>query len=299
VNTLTVFAMTEKGFSVVKLLLSRYPSLVSAVVASRDRNIAEDYFDEIAALCHSRNIRFYDRSDGYSIQTGYALAVSWRWLIDAGSTRMIVFHDSLLPRYRGFNPLVTALINGDNEIGVTALYATSEYDCGDIIAQSSSVISHPLRIRDAITLIVGHYEALTAEIAESLSQGCAPTARPQEEADASYSLWRDEDDYFVEWSNSAIEIKRFIDAVGFPYKGAAATLDGRVIRILAAEALDDVHIANRTPGKVIFLEDARPVVVCGQGLLKVTETIDDQTGATLLPLSRFRIRFRGRVEKRR
>ena len=293
---LTVFAMTEKGYAVVKLLLSRHPGLVVAVVAARDTAMAQDYFDQIAELCRINNIRFCDRNTGFSIQTDYALAVAWRWLIDASPARLIVLHDSLLPRYRGFNPLVTALIKGDAEIGVTALYATAEYDLGDIIAQSSSAISYPIRIQEAIKTVVGHYEALVTNIAGILMRGEEPMAKPQDEADASYSLWRDDEDYFVDWSHSAIEIKRFINAVGYPYKGAAATLAGKIVRIRDAEALDDVRIANRTPGKVIFLKDAKPVVVCGQGLLKVIELVDDGTGASLLPLSHFRIRFGGKAE---
>ena len=290
---LTVFAMTEKGYAVVRLLLSCHPGLVAAVVASRDKNIAEDYFDEIAGLCRENNIRFWERSDAFSVQTDYVIAVAWRWLINVSPARLIVFHDSLLPRYRGFNPLVTALINGDKEIGVTALYATVEYDRGDVIAQSSSVISYPLQIREAIKVVIGNYETLAAQIAGSLAQGAEPMAKPQDEANASYSLWRDEEDYFVDWSCSAIDIQRFVDAVGYPYKGAAATLDGKVVRIRKAQVQDDVRIVNRTAGKVVFLSDSKPVVVCGQGLLRLTELIDDETGASLLPLSRFRIRFKG------
>jgi methionyl-tRNA formyltransferase len=295
VKRLTVFAMTEKGHAVIRLLLSRYPGLVAAVVAARDKDIAKDYFDEIAGLCRAGNIHFCDRADGYSIQTSHVLAVAWRWLIDPASARLIVFHDSLLPRYRGFNPLVTALINGDREIGVTALYATAEYDRGDIIAQSSSPVAYPIRILDAIKSVVGNYEVLAAGIAASLARGDEPGARPQDETNASYSLWRDDEDYFVDWSRPAAELKRFIDAVGDPYKGAAATLEGKMVRIRDAEVEDEVRIANRTPGKIIFLKDAKPLVVCGQGLLKLTALFDDETGASLLPLPYFRRRFRGKV----
>jgi methionyl-tRNA formyltransferase len=292
-----MFAMTEKGFAVLKLLLSRYPGLVAAVVASRDKNVANDYFDEIGDLCRNNNVRFYNKNDDFSIQTDYVLAVAWRWLIDTHSARLIVFHDSLLPRYRGFNPLVTALINGDKELGVTALFATGEYDRGDIIAQSSSTISYPIRIQDAIRTIVGNYEILAASIAAFLARGDEPKAKPQDEVNASYSLWRDDEDYFVNWSQSASDIKRFIDAVGYPYKGAAAKLDGRIVRIPDAEPLDDVCVANRTVGKVIFLTGAKPVVVCGQGLLKISELVDGETGTSLLPLTKFRVRFKGMAEQ--
>ncbi len=293
VKKLTVFAMTEKGYAVVRLLLTRYPGLVASVISSRDKEIAEDFYSEIATLCQSRNVSFHDRADASPIRTKHALAVAWRWLIDGRSANLIVFHDSLLPHYRGFNPLVTALINGDTKIGVTALHAATQYDRGDIVAQSSSSISYPIKIKEAIKIVLKNYETLAAEIGESLSRGRELSVRKQNEAEASYSLWRDDEDYFIDWSQSAGDIKRFVDAVGHPYKGAAATVDRQVVRIRDAEALRDVHIANRTAGKVIFHEGDKPVVVCGHGLLRIIDLIDDQTGASLLPLPRFRIRFKG------
>ena len=242
-------------------------------------------------------MRFLDRDKDHVIQTDFAIAVSWRWLIHTDMARVIVFHDSMLPRYRGFNPLVTALINGDREIGVTALFAAAEYDRGDIIAQSSSTISYPMKIQEAIEILRGNYEALAATIGASLSSGDDLPARPQDETMASYSLWRDEEDYFLDWTCPAAHIKRCIDAMGYPYKGAATMIDGRVVRIQDAQTLPDVQIASRTPGKVIFLEDAKPVVVCGRGPLKITEILDDETGASGLPLSRFRARFKGSTER--
>jgi methionyl-tRNA formyltransferase len=31
----------------------------------------------------------------------------------------------------------------------------------------------------------------------------------------------------------------------------------------------DVKIENRTPGKIIFLENNQPTIVCGKGLIKI------------------------------
>lgn len=293
---LTVFAMTKKGYAVVKSISSRYPGMIDKVIAARDAGMAEDYYDELNGFCINSNIDFFDRDDSYSISTEYSIGVSWRWLIKAESSRLIVFHDSLLPRYRGFNPLVTALMNGDNEIGVTALYATQDYDRGDIIARSASPIQYPITIREAIETVLKDYSSLALEIAKCLSQNKEPVATSQSEAHASYSLWRDEEDYFIDWTASASTIKRFVDAVGFPYKGAASVLDGKVVRILKAEALDDVCIQNRTPGKIIFVHDCKPVVVCGVGLLRMDE-VTDVTGSSIIPLPRFRMRFKGFTEQ--
>lgn len=284
--------MTRKGRAVLAAIHSKFPGLLAAVIASRDTGIEEDCYDDIRQFCDRNDIPFFDRRDSCSITTDYSLAISWRWLIRADSSQLIVFHDSLLPRYRGFNPLVTALINGDKKIGVTALFATDDYDKGDIIAQSETLIDYPITIAEAIDAIQANYVSLGLEIADCISRGGTFRATPQAEDSASYSLWRDEEDYFIDWTASATTIRRIVDALGFPYKGAASVLDGKVVRLLKVEALDDVQIENRTPGKVIFIRDSRPVVVCGQGLLRIDELKDDQ-GAVMLPLPRFRMRFRG------
>ena len=49
-----------------------------------------------------------------------------------------------MPKYRGFAPLVNSLVNGEKIIGVTALFASEEYDNGDIIMQSSVDITYPI-----------------------------------------------------------------------------------------------------------------------------------------------------------
>ncbi|MEO5625277.1 MAG: formyltransferase family protein [Dokdonella sp.] len=290
---LTVMAMTEKGYAVVKLLLSRHPGLVDAVIGARDDGNLQDFYAEISALCRVHGVTFHNKRDGFKISSEYVLAVSWRWLIDTSKARLIVLHDSLLPRYRGFNSLVTALINGDTEVGVTAIYAGAAYDRGDIIGQSSSPVAYPMKIRDAIRIVIGNYEDLAERIAISLTSGRAPVATPQSETGVIYSLWRDEDDYAIDWSLSAVQIEKFVDAVGYPYKGASSIFEGRRVRFQDVRALDDVEVANRTAGKVIFLEEGKPIVVCGQGLIRIDGLTDDETGVSMLPLSRFRVRFLG------
>ena len=205
-----------------------------------------------------------------------------------------MFHDSLLPRYRGFAPLVSALVNGDEHIGVTALFASDEYDKGPVIGQEAVHIAYPITISQAISRILPCYEKLAVDITQRLLQNEA-ISYPQDETLASYSLWRDDEDYFVDWTWDAKRIQRFVDAVGFPYKGAATTIDGQLFRIRECEALPDVNIENRDVGKIIFSTDGLPIVVCGNGLLKVQRLTLDGSEACVLPLPRFRTRFRGQI----
>ena len=219
-----------------------------------------------------------------------AIAVSWRWLITENFSSTIIFHDSLLPKYRGFAPLVSALIKGDDRIGVTALLAQGEYDSGPIIAQESTSITYPVTIRQTIEKIIPCYEDLVLKVGNMIMNGNLKPFQ-QDDAQATYSLWRDESDYEIDWNWDASQIRRFIDATGYPYKGALTYILGSKVRIFTAEEVKDVAIENRTPGKVIFCRHGEPIIVCGTGLLKVKYAVFDDTKEEVIPLSKFRTRF--------
>jgi methionyl-tRNA formyltransferase len=287
---LTLFLMTEKGYRVLQHIIAHLnTSVVALVIGAPDASLAQDFFAEIRDLCAQADIPFQRRNAQLAVCTTYALAVSWRWLI-ADVNNLIVLHDSLLPRYRGFAPLVSCLINGESTIGVTALYATADFDQGPIIDQASRPVQYPLRIADAIQLAVECYLELITQLWPSLQAGQLPPGTPQQEADATYSLWRDEQDYRIDWRDDSAIIRRFVDALGWPYQGASTLLNGQLHRVLAAEPEPDVRIENRTPGKVLFVRAGQPVVVCGTGLLRLT-ALRTSTGGEALPLARFRLRF--------
>lgn len=283
--------MTEKGLAFTEQAISKFKGIIAEVVIGQDSALTNDYSAEIADVCDRAGIKNTPRKDFQGVSSEYAMAISWRWLIDHPAQKLIVFHDSLLPKYRGFAPLVNALINGESRVGVSAIFGASEYDRGDIIHQTSVPIRYPITIADAITAVNECYLYSGMAVLKALSSGEPLTAKAQDHSEASYSLWRDDEDYQIDWTQSARRIRRMIDAVGTPYRGAFCRVDGVPARILAAEDVEDVQIENRTAGKVIFVEDGSPVVVCGMGLLRVTACVFDDDGTSLLPLSKFRVRF--------
>lgn len=286
----TLFLMTEKGYRVLQHIVARLDkSAVALVVSARDKHLSNDYFAEISALCAQENIPFQDRAAPRGAPSAYALAVAWRWLIaDAGL--LVVLHDSLLPRYRGFAPLVSCLVNGEPEIGVTACYAAAEFDGGAVLTQAARPVRYPIRIAEAIGLAIECYLELVAQLWPGLQAGRLPAGTPQREADATYSLWRDEQDYRIDWHRDSAYLRRFVDALGRPYRGASTLLANKLYRVLAAEAAPDVVVENRVPGKVLFVREGQPVVVCGTGLLRLTALHTD-AGAEALPLQWLRSRF--------
>lgn len=285
------FLMGKKGFYVLgKFIETLSASKIAYVVSARDPNIENDFYSEIRSLCSKNNIVLYDRKETFFHDADYTFAIGWKWLLD--ESNLIVLHDSLLPKYRGFAPLVNMLVNGEKKIGVTALKASNEYDKGDIISQKSVEISYPLKIKKAIDLILPLYSDLVIGISNEIISGKRLSLKAQNEEDASYSLWRNFYDYQINWTHNAEKIERFIDAVGDPYAGAHTYLNNEEVVILEATSVDDVVVEDREEnvGKVIFLAEGLPIVVCGKGLLRITSIVD-KSGNELTNRISFRSRF--------
>ncbi len=68
-----------------------------------------------------------------------------RAALDLAGTPALNIHPSLLPQYRGPAPMVTALLNGDTESGITLIQMVEKMDAGPILAQQKFLI--PLGIR--------------------------------------------------------------------------------------------------------------------------------------------------------
>lgn len=287
-----LYLMTQKGFEVLNSFISNVGSeYINVVICEKDNNVQDDFYKQIHNLCLINNIQFINKKDYIPSDDFFSFCISWRWLVkEFTENQLIVLHDSLLPKYRGFAPLVSALIHGDSEIGATALFANDQCDCGNIILQKSLQITYPIKINDAIQLISSLYCDIVNEIAKKILNGEVIIGKEQNEEEATYSLWRNENDYFIDWDEDSHYIQRFIDSVGFPYKGSASYLNNKV-RILDSEIVDDIKIVNRKPGKVIFIKDECPIVVCGKGLLKITSIIDDEKQLSLIPFKKLRSKF--------
>lgn len=57
-------------------------------------------------------------------------------LIAAAKVGAVNVHGSLLPKYRGGAPVQYAIMNGDQETGVTIIYMVKKMDAGDMLAQA-------------------------------------------------------------------------------------------------------------------------------------------------------------------
>ncbi len=263
---------------------------IKAIVSYEQEDLGKG-FAEIRQVAEGNDIRFHaTRRPSQELLNSVDLVflVGWQYLIPDPTNRIIAIHDSLLPRYKGFSPTVNALINGETTIGVSAFVPNNEVDAGDVLAQESVDVSHPIRLQDALQLLRSCYVKAAAVVIEQWSTGTLQP-RPQREDQATYSIWRDDDDFRIDWNDSAERIRTFVLAVGFPYLGALSTVEGNDVRVLDVEIVDDLVFEIRHPGKIWKIDLDGPIVICGIGMVKLKSIVDHE-GRPYHP-SRLKLRF--------
>ena len=286
--------MGEKGLSGLTGFLAHHDRAhIAKVVLARDSSVVDDFSADLEAVCIKHKLTYsYRDALSVDIDCDFALAISWRWMLPM-STPLIVLHDSLLPRYRGFAPLVNMLINGESTLGVTALLATQAYDNGPIIEQASVQVGYPLKIQSAIDCLLPLYAELVDKVCSRALTGKSMSGIAQDSVFATYSPWRDSFDYRIIWHQEAAKIRRFVDAVGAPYLGSIAYCGSKKLIIHEVVEESDVVIESRSEhlGKVLFREGDEPIVICGTGLLRIKRACYEGSTENCVGDLPFRSRF--------
>lgn len=262
-----------------------------SVEVGRDKDVLHDYADEIFFLAKEKSIHATERILDFDyLGYDFVFAAGWRWLIKGVATnQLIIIHDSLLPKYRGFSPLFNALLNRETHVGVTALFGSDKYDKGDIITQSKIKVNYPIKITEAIDLISILYQDIAHTIVGYIKNAYIPSC-PQDESEASYSCWLDDSDYYINWFDPAEEIVHKIQLLGPPYSYAKTTLNGAHVYLLEAELVKEISLERVDFGKVLMVEDGCPVVIAKDGLVKLCSVVDEES-LSVLPIKKFRSRF--------
>lgn len=237
----------------------------------------DNAYKNIKKICREKKYKFIDRPllvAGIPKNTDLIFIVGWQFLLGHPDKKLMVFHDSLLPKLRGWSPTVTALINGEKKIGVSAFRPDKGIDYGPVYTRVGINIKYPIKIKDAFLLLSKCYAKAAKEILRKFKTGKKLTHLAQNARAATYSIWRDELDYFIDWDWDASKIKRFVDAVGWPYLGAKSTYDSQEIFLDEVEICADLNFENRSTGKICRLDDGKPQIIFGKGILKIISAHD-------------------------
>lgn len=193
------------------------------------------------------------------------VATNWRtWIpphvFDLPRKGTLNVHDSLLPAYAGFSPLIWALVNGEPEVGVTAHMMDETLDAGDIVAQRAVPIGPRDTTKDLFDKTLPLFGALTIEGLDRIAKGETGFAK-QDRSKASFFHKRAEEDLRIDWTWTAEELDRLVRAQCAPYPSAFTFHRGKRLEIVEAEVSQAVY--GGTPGRIFYREGNGVAVVAG------------------------------------
>ncbi len=176
-------------------------------------------------------------------------------------------HPSLLPRYRGPSPVISAILAGEETSGVTIMLLDEGMDTGPILAQRKVAIESG-ETSDELTARLFELGAdLLVRTLDAWTSG-EITPSTQNDAEATITRLLKREDGLLDWSESASAIERRIRAFK-PWPGTFTSWDGLSVKVLTGRALPDDYPA--APGTVCAGEEDRVIVATGSGALELLE----------------------------
>ncbi|RBQ20914.1 methionyl-tRNA formyltransferase [Spongiactinospora rosea] len=269
-----MFGYQTWGHRTLSALLDSEHEVVLAVTHPRSDHAYEKIWDDsVADLAQAHGVPtvIRNRPDDDLLRTlkdiapDLIVANNWRtWIppefIALPRHGILNVHDSLLPAYAGFSPLIWALINGEKEVGVTAHMMNAELDAGDIVVQRAIPVGPRDTTTDLFHRTVDLIAPIVTEALDLIASGRTDWT-PQDRSKASFFHKRAEEDSNIDWTWPAEDIERLVRAQSDPYPNAFTHYRGRRVRVLAASVSQDVY--GGTPGRVFIREGAGVVIVAG------------------------------------
>lgn len=181
----------------------------------------------------------------------------------------INIHASLLPRYRGATPIHAAVLNGDNEAGVTIIEIVQKLDAGPMLGKASIPI--------APNETTGELEQRLADLAIPLTQRVISEIEAgtverivQDESLATHVRKLSKADGLIPWTKSAVDVERHVRGMQ-PWPGPFSHLHqadkpSLRLQILSVRTQDtSTNSTSPPPGTVIAATPETLTVRCGEG----------------------------------
>jgi methionyl-tRNA formyltransferase len=256
------------------LLASEHEVALVVTHPASDHPYERIWNDSVADLAteHAVDVLIRDRPDDDELldrlkraDPDVIVATNWRtWIppqiFELPRSGTLNVHDSLLPAYGGFSPLIWALINGEQEVGVTAHMMDAELDAGDIVLQRSVPVGPRDTTTDLFRKTLDLFGPITVDGLDLIASGRTDWT-PQDRSRASFFHKRADEDSRIDWTWSAEELDRLVRAQSDPYPNAFTFHRGQRIRIVAA-SVSTGHYGG-TPGRIFIREGDAVVIVAG------------------------------------
>lgn len=176
-------------------------------------------------------------------------------------------HASLLPKYRGAGPIQWAIINGEQETGITTMLMDEGMDTGAILLQERMAISADDTGGTLSSRLAGVGGRLLVETIRRLNAGTL-VPRPQDHSHATLAPLLKKEDGLIDWKFTATAIANRVRGFS-PWPGAYTFAGVERWTIWRASVLNEPIAAS--PGTVVAVAKGAFHVATGDGVLAVTD----------------------------
>ena len=282
---IVLLCATHRGERVLERIATLVPHARLTVVSFREESWEPPFFERIGELATRLGASFHEsrtlqlptlRAELERNPPDLLIAVSWRYMVSDDirqSARLgaFLFHDSLLPRYRGFAPTRWAMLNGERETGVTLLEMAAELDRGRILDQLAVPIAADESIGPVMERVTDEYLSVMERNLPALLKG-GGRRTVQDESQATYGCRRMPEDDRIDWSRTTEQLHNLIRASSRPYPGAFTYFEKSRLTVWTASRSNLPRYTGTVPGRIAEIRSGEGVIVLtGDGALLLRE----------------------------
>jgi methionyl-tRNA formyltransferase len=181
----------------------------------------------------------------------------------------INLHASLLPKYRGAAPISWAIINGEEETGVTTFFLKEKVDTGSMIMQARLRIGPDETAGELHDRLAELGAQVVLQTVRAIELGnVSPQVQDESLATRAPKIYKE--DCRIRWRQPALRIHNFVRGLS-PHPCAWTVHNGKVIRIYRTSCFGASELGGGVSGKVVSVDADRLVVCTGEGLLSIDE----------------------------
>lgn len=170
-------------------------------------------------------------------------------------------HSSLLPKYRGAAPINWAILNGEEETGVTIMYMAEGLDTGDMIAASTTTIDIDENAQQLHDRLANMGAELLVQVIEQMEAGEVRAAK-QDDALSCYAPMLSKELSPIDWNKTARQIHDQVRGL-YPWPSAIAEIDGVRCKILRTVLTSET--TDKQPGSFVQADKKGMKIACGGG----------------------------------
>ena len=184
-------------------------------------------------------------------------------VLDIAPKGFINIHASLLPKYRGSAPYQWAVLDGQKETGVTAMYLIREMDAGDIIDAVKTPIAPDETAGELLDRLAVLGAGLLSKTLGRIEMG-GVTHTKQDESRVSYAPMLDKSMCPIDWNRTAQQVHDHVRGL-HPWPVATMELNGQHFKVHATRIVP----GSGKPGQILGLTKTGLVIACGEGAVEI------------------------------